>query len=216
VKLSDKEFYEQSGRKFFMSLGRKAGKVAKYAMLIRFAITLLMAKFNLLKAVKSIKPVILLGLGCGSFNVIHHCIRRFFALKRLASPAYLQSSFWLSQENELIWACGLGSLGLHIAPANDIRILKIVMFSRAVSSLVKYIGDATGWFKPVENNEKRKITVEYVLAVLGCWFLIYCYIFQANTMSKSLKNTFHRGLHLNDNEKRLFDCMRAIDELESR
>jgi len=51
------------------------------------------------------------------------------------------------------------------------------MFSRAVSSLVKYIGEATGWFKPVESNEKRKFTVEYVLAVLGCWFLIYCYIF---------------------------------------
>ena len=50
-------------------------------------------------------------------------------------------------------ACGLGSLGLHIAPANDIRILKVVMFSRAVSSLVKYIGEATGWFKPVESNE---------------------------------------------------------------
>ena len=90
------------------------------------------------------------------------------------------------------------------------------MFSRAISSLVKYIGESTGWFKPVEHNEKRKFTVEYVLAVAGCWFLIYCYIFQANTMSKSLTNTFTRGLNLNDDEKRLFDCMRAIDELEKR
>jgi len=184
-------------------------------MLIRFAVTLLMKRFNLMKAVKDIKPVLWLGVGCGSFNVIHHCIRRFFALKRRASPAS-QRSFWLSQESELIWACSLGSLGLHLAPADDIRILKVVMFSRAVSSLVKYIGEATGWFKPVEHDEKRKVTVEYVLAILGCWFLVYCYIFQANTMQKSLTNTFTRGLHMNDDEKRLFDCMRAIDEIEGR
>lgn len=96
TKLSDKEFYEQSSRKFFKALGRKAGKVIKYAMLIRFAIVLLMNKLNLFKAIKGIKPVLLLGLGCGTFNIFHHLIRRFFALKRLSSPASAQRSFWMS------------------------------------------------------------------------------------------------------------------------
>ena len=96
AKLSDKEFYEQSSRKFFKALGRKAGKVIRYVMLIRFAVVLLTNKFNFMKAIKGIKPVLLLGLGCGTFNILHHLIRRFFALKRLRSPTGAKKSFWLS------------------------------------------------------------------------------------------------------------------------
>ena len=170
----------------------------------------------MLKAIKDLKPVLWLGIGCGSFNVVFHLIRRLFALKRKAMSLAMQKSLLMSQESELFWACSVGSLALHLAPANDIRIFKVVIFSRAVSSFVRYLGDSTGWFKPVEHHEKRKVTVEYVLAVSACFFLVYCYIFQPNSMSKSLMNTITRGLHLDDNEKRVFECLRAIHELEGR
>ena len=50
---------------------------------------------------------------------------------------------------ELFLACGLASLGLHIGPEGDIRILKVVIFSRFVTSFVSYIGDSTGLFTPI-------------------------------------------------------------------
>ena len=111
----------------------------------------------------------------------------------------------------------MASLGLHFADDNDIRILKVVIFSRAVTSLVTYIGDTTGWFEPIDARyEKRKFTVEYVLASLGCSFIVYAYIFHAKSMSPSLTKTLTRGLHLNQNEMRIFDCLRAMSELEPK
>ena len=71
--------------RFFRALGKKAGKVVKYAFLIRFAIHLLMKRLNIIKAIKDIKPVLKLGIGCGAFNVVFHLIRRFFALRRKQS-----------------------------------------------------------------------------------------------------------------------------------
>ena len=47
---SDKEFYEQPGSTFFPELARKAGKVVRYATLIRLTINILMSRFNLKKA----------------------------------------------------------------------------------------------------------------------------------------------------------------------
>lgn len=187
-------------------------------MLIRFVINLLMKKLNVVKALKNSKVVLRLGLGCGAFNVLFHLIRRYFALRRKNAIADSKqpSSVLLSQEVELFSACAIASLGLHFAPANDIRILKVVIFSRAVTSLVTYFGDATGYFKPIEAQEKRKFTVEYFLAVACCIFIVYAYIFHPKSMSPSLTRTITRGLHLDDNEKRLFDCLRAMAELEPK
>lgn len=63
-----------------------------------------------------------------------------------------RNSPWLSQEFELSLACGVASLSFSsIAPSNDLRILKVVIFTRAVTSLVNYIGEASGLFEPVES-----------------------------------------------------------------
>ena len=122
----------------------------------------------------------------------------------------------MSQESEFFFACSIASLALHIAPENDIRILKVVIFSRAVTSTIQYFGHSTGLFKPVERGEKRRLTVEYGLATSACFFLVYCYIFEPNSMSASLRRTITRGMHLNNDEMRLFDCLRALSELESK
>ena len=94
------------------------------------------------------------------------------------------------------------------------------MFSRAVTSLVTYAGDATGWFKPVESAgqeaETRLLTTEYVLACTGCFFLFFCYIIHPNSMVTALKRTFDRGMAMNKDEERLFECVRALSELESK
>ena len=85
---------------------------------------------------------------------------------------------WLSEECELFCACALASLGLHIAPENDINIFKVLVLAKAVISVVTYFGKSTGWFEPVNHRkEKRHLTVEYVLGVTSCLFLFYCYIF---------------------------------------
>ena len=103
---------------------------------------------------------------------------------------------------------------MHLAPEGDLRIFKVVVFSRAVNSVVNYIGESTGWFKPIERREKRHLTVEYFLATSACMFLVYCYIFEPFSMSPSIRKTITRGLHLNHDEMRLFDCLRAMSELD--
>lgn len=104
-----------------------------------------------------------------------------------------------------------------MAPANDIRILKVVIFSKAVTSLVSYIGDRTGLFKPIEgSDETRLVTVEYVLAVIGCFFISFCYIFRPNSMPPSLFKTVTRGMAMSESEMRCFDFIRAMHELESK
>ena len=90
--LTDKQFYEQTSEKFFKALGSKAGKIVKYSMLLRFVINLLFARLNVSKALKNFKTVALLGAACGTFNVIFHLIRRFFALKRRQRKALLQQA----------------------------------------------------------------------------------------------------------------------------
>lgn len=191
-------------------------------MLLRLAINVLFARFNVLKAIKNIKPVVRLGAACGTFNLVFHLIRRWFALKRRACASRLpqgedsRHKWWLSQEFELVAACSLASLGLHLAPEGDMRIFKVVVFSRAVNSVVTYIGESTGWFKPIGRREQRHLTVEYGLAASACMFLVYCYIFEPMSMTPAIRRTITRGLHLNHDEMRLFDCLRAMSELEGK
>ena len=126
-------------------------------MLLRFAINVLFARLNILKAVKNLKPVFYLGAACGIFNVVFHMIRRFFALRRrrlaqkknAEGASAAKGSILMSQECELFLACSVASLGLHLAPEGDLRIFKVVVFSRAVNSVITYIGESTGWFKPI-------------------------------------------------------------------
>ena len=51
-------------------------------MLMRFAINVLMNRFNVIKALKDYKSVVRLGVGCGAFNILFNLLRRFFAIKR--------------------------------------------------------------------------------------------------------------------------------------
>ena len=80
--MSDREFYLQKPESFVKAMGRKAGKVVKYAVLMRFALNLLIHRLNLFKAIKDSVSVLRLGIGCGTFNVVFHLIRRFFATQR--------------------------------------------------------------------------------------------------------------------------------------
>ena len=146
----DKEFYEQKIEVFSKAIGRKVGKIVKYAILFRFLVNVLVSRLNVFKAFKNAKSVLKLGLGCGIFNVIYHFVRRYFVIKRKSmNKTGKQSGFWMSQGSELFFACSLASLGLTLMPENDLRILKLVIFSRAVISIVSYIGDSTGWYQPV-------------------------------------------------------------------
>ena len=148
--MQDKEFYEQNIEIFSKAIGRKVGKIVKYAILFRFLANVLVNRLNVFKALKDVKSVLQLGLGCGTFNVIYHFIRRFIVMKRKSmNKIGKKSEFWMSKESELVFACSFASLGLSLMPENDMRILKLVIFSRAVVSLVSYIGDSTGWYQPV-------------------------------------------------------------------
>ena len=145
-------------------------------------------------------PVVRLGVACTTFNLVYHLTRRCFATLRRASKNKEGKRF--TQEVELSTACALASLCLStIAPSNDLRIMKVVIYSRFVTSLVTYIGDATGWDKPVESGgreeETRLLTTEYFLAVAGCFFLFFCYIVHPRSMVPALRRTIDRGMAMN-------------------
>ena len=75
--------------------------------------------------------------------------------------------------------------------ADDYRIVKIVVFSRAVTSGVKLVGEITGLYEPVENyDDKRIFTIESVLALTSIIFTSYVFTYEIGAMSTSLKRQF--------------------------
>ena len=85
-------------------------------------------------------------------------------------------------------ACCFASLSFSMfMDPGDLRIVKIVIFARAVIQGLKVIGEKTGLFKPIETNEERRFTVESALGVAASTFVGYCFIFELNTMSPSLQ-----------------------------
>lgn len=83
--VTDRDFYRAEPNKFYKNLGRKAGKVLKYSLLLRFALNLLVHRFNFIKAIKNSMPVFRLGVACTTFNLVYHLIRRLFAKLRRSS-----------------------------------------------------------------------------------------------------------------------------------
>ena len=119
---------------------------------------------------------------------------------------------------EVYIAAGVSTLGLLAATESDYGIFKILIFSRATSSLVKLVGEKTGWYTPINDKgeENRRFTVESFLAIASCVFMVYCYTFQIEAMSPSLVKMITNGAGLSDDELRFFDSLRAITEIKRR
>ena len=95
----------------------------------------------------------------------------------------------------------------------------MLLFSRATIAVIRMIGFETGLFEPIKDPpsaETRIITVEAVLAIFSCVFICYAYLFEANSMQKSLIQTVTKVCGLSEDEMRFFDSMRAIVELNRR
>ena len=92
----DRKFYLQGRDQFVRSLGRKAGKVVKYSILARFVLNLVQHKLNLRKVLKDSPVVLRIGLACGTFNVVYHLVRRYFAKRRQKSKRSIKDSYLLS------------------------------------------------------------------------------------------------------------------------
>ena len=141
--------------------------------------SLLFKKGNLLKALKDGKTIVRFSAACSLFTLIYHVFRRVIRYYRR------QNKLSLSQDVELFLACGLASLGLHAATEGDVKIFKVLLFSRATIAVIRMIGFETGLFEPIKDPpsaEKRIITVEAVLAIFSCVFICYAYLFEANSM----------------------------------
>ena len=131
----------------------------------------------------------------------------------------LKKKMHISRDVELFFACGLASLGIHVAKEGDVKLFKVILFSRATVAIIRMIGFETGLFTPIKDpasEETRTFTVESVLAMASCVFICYAYLFEANAMQKSLVNTVTKVCGLSEDEMRFFDSMRAIVELNRR
>ena len=117
----------------------------------------------------------------------------------------------------MIAACCLGSLGLNLLESNDLRIIKVIVFSRAVTNAAYLFGELSGLYRPVESSkDSRKFTFESLLALCVSVFLCYTYIYEVKQMPSSFVKSFIAGTNMTKPEKALFDSFRAIREIELR
>ena len=116
----------------------------------------------------------------------------------------------IDRDLEIFLATGLASLGLHAATEGDVRIFKVILFSRATIAGVRLLANETGLFTPIKepaSEETRILTVESVLAILSCVFICYSYLFEANSMQKSLIDTVTKACGLNEDEMRFLKLL---------
>ena len=76
---------------------------------------------------------------------------------------------------------------------SDYRVVKILVFSRAVTQAVFLLGDLTGMYKPVggssqEGEDPRRFTVESALGVAFSLTVSLIFVYEIETMTESLKN----------------------------
>ena len=207
-KVQDK--YELPRKPFTRLLVRKLVKTMGYAALLRFTLKLLFNRLRLLKSLKEPVPIVQFAVGSGAFSLIFHMVRRLFALNRPGKK-------WLSQELEVILSCALASLGLLVMDEGDLRIVKVVVYSRAMAAGCHLLGELTGLYRPVENSDdSRRFTVESALALMASTFCCYAFVYEVKSMPTSFVNSFNRGASMSQDEKALFDSMRAIREIELR
>ena len=122
----------------------------------------------------------------------------------------------LSTKVEAVLACCLSSLSLWIVEEADFRIIKIILFARAITAAIKMVGSLTNLYEPAGNfNDSRSFTIEYLLDVTSSVYVCYAFVFETEAMSESLKASFARGANMLPNEY-LFDSMRAIREIRNR
>ena len=123
----------------------------------------------------------------------------------------------MSKEAEAIISCCVASLGLYLMDSDDLRIVKVVVFSRAVTNGASLLGSLTGLYKPVESsNDPRKFTAESFFALIASTYLCYAYVFETQHMPSGFRNSFTSASNMTMDEKMFFDAMRAIREIELR
>ena len=151
-------------------------------------------------------------------------VRRFFIKQRAKLQAKAEEAIrnpvkraLLSQSMEIIVSCCLAAIGLKVLDPDDMRVAKVVIYSRAVTNAVHLFGETTGLYKPVESSsDPRRFTVESLLALTASTFLCYAFTFESGAMPPSFRKTFIAGTNMNKDEMTFFDALRAIREIELR
>ena len=88
---------------------------------------------------------------------------------------------------------GLASVSLIIATKSDLNFFKLILLSRVANQSLKWIGKESGLFKPVSDDDRRKLTVEALSVVFFASVISYIYMVQPNMFDSATKNTLTRG-----------------------
>ena len=190
------------------------------AAAIRFIIKLLFKKLSLLAALREPVPIWRFAAGAGLFNMILNLVRRLIALKRKERRKQGDRSgtglIW-NKYYEAVLACSFASLGLYCLELNDHRVVKVLIYSRAVAALVHFLGKQTNLFEPCTgSSDTRRVTVETVIAITASTYCCYAYVMEVGSLPPSFLRTFHSGAGLSNCEKAFFDSLRAVREIENR
>ena len=95
----------------------------------------------------------------------------------------------------------MSSLPLKLVEEADFRIIKIILYARATTALIKMVAGLTNLYEPAGDfNDPRSFTIEFLIGVASSVFVCYAFIFETNAMSESLKQSFARGSNMMRNE----------------
>ena len=115
-------------------------------------------------------------------------------------------------------ACGFASFGLLIATKGDVSILKVILFSRSLIACLNILSE-TGWVRVARQNsekEKYRWTMETIVTMVSTVYISYAYTFQYEGLSPMLQRKVAESSGLNIDEKRFFECIRAVTEIKRR
>ena len=100
---------------FYPQLQKKIITVTKLSGMLKLVITLLVNKLNVVKTLKSWKVIFRFTAACSLFTLIYHLCRRLIR-------QYKSKNFNICRDLEVTIACGLASIGLHIASKGDLAM----------------------------------------------------------------------------------------------
>ena len=98
----------------------------------------------------------------------------------------------------------------------DIRILKVILYSRAVTIGLRMLGQQTGLFVPIAeppNNEERKFIVESGVVVFFAACIAYSFVFYPSHMDGALYRGIHKMTDMDKAETMFFESIRGATKL---
>eukprot|EP00347_Sterkiella_histriomuscorum_P013467 403364603 len=170
----------------------KSFKIFGQGLIVKLLFTLVSSRLNIRAILNKPQPILRFGVMCFSLTFVYKLLR--FLMQRLKLN--------LSRDSQVFLAAALSSLSLLIAHPNDLNLLKILIFPRAIEALY-YLLVERGILRPIPNGE-------YLMISICCIIVTYFYMHEVHILEPSLKKSIDKYMNLTKTEKM---CVNAFQQI---